>query len=355
MLTVLIALLGLLPPPATEPAPQEATLCQGVIRYTIPAGWKLRAKGADDLTAHYTSPDGKSLLSLVVLPVKMRVSDAMLKQIPESLSKKIVADAQKDGADLITPPHEEPDDRFPVKLFDRTRKGNKTSDRMHAYRRESSMLISVVCRVTTDNHDEAMKTHELAAQLLADATLGSIEGSATKPATPPTKSAARPAPPTTGPTEPTVLAKARLRIASPPPGWRVQKQDAASGIVVSYHERGGENGLIIVSIRAIPADAKNDPKLRDLAIDEMTRNEQAAMQLPGAKEKDKPRNVKDDRFIRKTVRTYDVQGAGCTVVTRQRVIGDAIVSVASLAEDERAADVDALADAVAVSAARIGR
>jgi hypothetical protein len=362
MWIALLALVALLAPPTTEPgppsppAPQEATLAQGVFHYTLPAGWKLRAKGADDLTAHYTSPDGKAILSIVVLPMKQRISDEMLKQIPASLSKKIVADAEKEGAEVLTQPHEEPDDRFAIKLFDRTRKGNKTTDRMHAYRRETSMLISVVCKVTADDHDQAMKTHELATSLLADGTLGSIEGPSSKPPSATTKPSAQPkSSPTTGPAEPTVLGKARLRVASPPPGWRVQKQDVASGIVVTYHERAGENGLIIVSVRTIPADAKNDPKLRDLVIDEMTRDAQSSMQLPGAKEIGKPSVVKDDRFLRKTGRHFDVQGSACTVVTRQRVIGDCVVSVASLAEDERAAEVDSLGDAVAVSVTRIGR
>ena len=353
---ITIASIVIAAPPATEPAAQEATLCQGVIHYSVPAGWKLRGKGSDDLTAHYVSPDAKTILSIVVLPIKQHVSDAMLKQIPVSLTKKILEDAQKDGAEVITQPHEEPDDRVAVRLFDRTRKANKTTDRMHAYRRESSMLISVVCRVTTDDHEQAMKIHDMAVQVLTDATLGSIEEPTTRISPSPTSKPVRAAPPpSTEPTGPTVLAKARLRITAPPAGWRVQKQDAASGILVTYHERGGENGLIIVSLRTIPADAKNDPKLRDLVIDEMTRDEQASMQLPGAKPKDKPQLVKDDRFVRKTVQTYDVQGTVCTVVTRHRVIGGSIISVASLVEDTRAADVDALGDGVAMSIARLGR
>src|SRR3954451_24610758 len=79
--------------PDTEPSGTTATLCGGIVHYTIPTGWKLRAKAADDLSAHYSSPDGKSILSVVVVPLKQRMTDAMLEQIAPSLSKKIVADA----------------------------------------------------------------------------------------------------------------------------------------------------------------------------------------------------------------------------------------------------------------------
>ena len=87
----------------------------------------------------------------------------------------------------------------------------------------------------------------------------------------------------------------------------------------------------------------------------MVSGEQASMQIPGGREKDKPHAVKDGRFLRKTARTYDVQGAGYTVVSRQIVVADLLVSVASLAPDERTTGIDAMADTVATSAKPLGR
>lgn len=349
------ALIALASPPTSAPTTaqtgNDATLCHGIVHYTVPAGWKLRGKAADDLSAHYNSPNGKSILSVVVVPLKQRISDAMIEQIAPSLTKKILADAQKDGAEVLTAPHEEHDDRFAVKLLDRTRKDGHTIDRLHLYRREASMLLSVVCRVTAETHELAEPVHKVAEQLLMDVTLESLNESSTRPTTKPATSA-KPAADATGPT---VLVKARLRILTPPPGWRVQKPDAATGVVASYHERGGENGLIVVSVRPIPAEAKKDPKIRDILIDEMVSGEQASMQIPGAKEKDKPHAVTDARFLRKTARTYDVEAAGYTVVSRQIVVGNSLVSVASLAPDERAAEIDAMADTVATSAKPLGR
>ena len=34
--------------PATKQADADATLCQGLVHYTVPAGWKLRGKAADE-------------------------------------------------------------------------------------------------------------------------------------------------------------------------------------------------------------------------------------------------------------------------------------------------------------------
>ncbi|CAN5377972.1 hypothetical protein BH09PLA1_BH09PLA1_24180 [soil metagenome] len=342
-------------PPATSPSTQPsgvtATLNHGEVHYFFPSGWKLRAKGPDDLSAYYTSANGKSILTLIVVPLKQRLSDEMTKQIVPSLTSKILADAKKDGAEVILEPHEEHDDRFLVKLLDRTRKDGQTSDRIHLYRQEETALLSVVCRVAADSHDVAEPVHKVAEDLLLSATMHA----ANAPGSASTSRPSSPSKPGADATATTVLGKARLRILTPPAGWRVQKNDSAtSGVVVSYQERGGENGLIVVSVRPIPREAKQDPKIRDLLIDEMLSGEQASMKIPGAKEKDKPHAISDARFLRKTTRTYDVQGAVYTVVSRQMVVGNSLVSGASLAPDERAAEIDALADAVATSAKPLG-
>ena len=87
----------------------------------------------------------------------------------------------------------------------------------------------------------------------------------------------------------------------------------------------------------------------------MLSGEQASMQIPGAKEKDKPHAVKEARFLRKTTRSYDMQGAGYIITSRQIAVGELLVSVASLAPDERAAAIEQMADTVATSAKPLGR
>ena len=149
-------------------------------------------------------------------------------------------------------------------------------------------------------------------------------------------------------TRPTALPKAKI-IFNAPGGWDADTNDNSSGIVATYHNPAESFDTIVVSVRPLPDEAKKDPKMRDALVDEIVNGEKATFKFDGASAVGDTETMRDNRFLKKEKTKYERPDARIIVTSRQRRIGDVVVSVAMASLEPASQEVDHLADEVAMS------
>jgi hypothetical protein len=89
--------------------------------------------------------------------------------------------------------------------------------------------------------------------------------------------------------------------------------------------------------------------VRDALVDEIVKGEKAQFKFDGANVVGDTETVKDNRFLKKERTRYEKTDARIQVTSRQRRIGDVVVSVTMASLEASATDIDRLADEVAMS------
>lgn len=329
-------------PPATAPA-EAQTLHQGEIVFDPPAGWKSEGKRTDDRSAGYTLPDKKALLVITVAPQQSTIPNALAPKLAASIQQAIRVEAQKGNIEIVDEPKVETDPRFLLKIHDRFRAKDRLGDRVQVFRGVGKNLVSVVVTAFTESADEARSIHEAGEQVMLSLRLSRADSApgARQPVEPAMRDRT-----SLATTRPVVFREPRLRVP-PPAGWPAQSTGAASGLIVTWRDPTDTTNLIALTYRPIPADAKRDDKLRDLAIEQIAAGEQPSFSIDGAELAGETQTIKDRRFLRKQSTEYRVQETRFRVGFRQVSAGDGVVSITSVALADKADEIDKLADAVA--------
>jgi hypothetical protein len=324
--------------PTTAPstAPATETLFGGKLTFTPPAGWELRGKLDGGKTASYALEPDAALMAITVNEQEIALDDAAAAKMAQAICKHLRDSIPKSGAEILTPPIAEKDDRFFLRIHDRFTKDGKLCDQLQLYRVLGVELVTVAVTAFSGSPDDVKKTFEEAEKMIL-----SVQA--------PGRAHAKPqaAKLTTATTKPVVLTEAKLRIA-PPPGWRAELSNNASGIVATFRDPDDETNLIAVSLRQLPKEARSDPKLRDLAIDEIVAGEKQQFKIEGAQVQGNTQTIKDNRFLRKTRTKYEAKDRTFEVGSRQLRVGNAVVSVSTVSLEEQVENVEKLADEVAV-------
>jgi len=326
--------------PTTRPAPTTqaaVTLAAGAIRFDVPEGLRLLGKRVDDLSASFAPPDDSALLTLVVAPQQSSVDDRLARKLGPLIVKTIEQQAAKGEIESLSPPKIERDNRFLLRVHDRFRAQGKTGDRVQLYRGLGKYLISVTATDFTETPDRAGLTHIQGEHLVLSVSLDRPDRSSQS----------------TSPARPTTFAQARVRLTAPA-GWHGETNDQPSGIIATWRDPEDRTNLIAVSVRQIPKEARADPALRDVAVDEIVAAEKLTFVIDGAEPTGETRTIDDKRFLRKTRTDYEARGVKFSVTSRQMRAGSAIVSVTMVALRDRADEIDRLADKVALDARAIG-
>jgi len=317
--------------PATQPAPTtQHALAAGAISFEAPGGLRLLGKRVDDLSASLAPPDDSALLTLVVAPQQSDIDHRLARKLGPLIVKTIEEQAARGEIESLSPPKIERDKRFLLRVHDRFRAQGKTGDRVQLYRGLGKYLVSVTATDFSRDDEAAKLTHARGEELVLSVTLE-------KPTRAHAASGARAV----------SFPEASLRL-TPPSGWGGEITDRASGIIATWRDPADRTNLIAVSVRQIPAEARADPALRDVIVDEIVAAEKQAFVIDGAEPDGQTRTIDDKRFLRKTRTDYQARGVKFSVTSRQVRAGSAIVSVTMVALEDRADEIDALADAVAV-------
>jgi hypothetical protein len=327
----LLSAISSLAQPATAPATE--TLLKGDFIFTPPDGWKLEGKADDGRRARYSHADPGGQMEIIILQQEAPPTNAAAVQIGQAIAKKLRDNANSQGFKLLMPPKVETDTKFYLRVHYKYAKEAEVAEQVAVYRVMGFELASIITTVFGDSPDE-IRLFEAGEKTLLGAKMAR-EVTKNTPR-------ARPA------TRPTVLSTAKITFNAPA-GWDEQLSDNSSGIVATYHDPTQRFNTIIITVRPLPAEAKKDPKIRDAMVDEIVSGEKTQFKFDGAQAVGETEIVKDRRFIRKERIRYERTDAKIQVTARQLRIGDAVVSVAMAALDQSAADLDKLADEVALT------
>ncbi len=334
---------------AAEPtsASSPDTLAEGKIIYLAPADWNSLGKRADGLSAGYAMPEGKAQIVIVCAPQQQTIPDELGPKLAMTIGKAIRGEAAKGNIEQVTPPKSEEDKRFLLKIHDQYKVHGKFSDRVQLFRGVGKNLVSVTVNAFTENPDEAKAIHEAAEQMMVSVRLNR-PGSA-----PPTSAPARAKPGAAATSQPVVFNEPKLRVA-PPVGWRSEPTGHASGVIVTWRDPTDSSNLITLSFRPIPEQAKADPALRGIAIDQLAAGEKPSFQVEGGEPIGQTQTIHDKRFLRKIRTDYQAHDVKFRVTMRVVRAGLGIASLTSVALQDKADEVDALADKVAAEVKGVG-
>jgi len=327
-------------PPSTSPStvPATDTLLGGKVTYIPPPGWDLRGKLDGGRTAAYLLEPDKASLAITVNEQDVALDAAAALKMGQFICKKLREDVPRSGAEIHTPPRVEKDDRFFLKVRDRFTRDGRLADRLQIYRVIGLELITVAVTAYSDSPEDVKVIHEEAEQLLLSAAAPG-RNAAAKPQAARARGAAA--------AKPMVLSQARIRI-TPPSAWRAELTDSAAGIVATFRQEADETNLIALSVRPLPKDARTDPKLRDIIVEEMVAGEKQQFKIEGAEVKGSTETIKDNRFLRKTRTRYQAKDREFQVGSRQLRVGNTLVSVSTVSLIEQSDGVEKLADDLAV-------
>jgi hypothetical protein len=317
--------------PATAPA-EQIGLDGDKLLFTPPPGFSFRGKADEDRSAAFALDDNRALISIIATPQGHVIPDDFPPKLAKILAERVREEAARGQMDIILQPRVERDPRLLLRMHDRFNTEERFGDRVQLYRGVGLYLVGVVATVYTENEDEARRIHEIAADMLLSVKLNR-GGSARKSAAPTTR--------------PVSFPNAKLRLI-PPAHWRAEPADNPSGLVVTYRDPEDDTQLIMVTVRRLPPEARRDPKLREIAIDEIVSGEKQSFKMDGAEVSGETQQVPDRRFLRKTRTDYDQQGKKFRVTSRQVRAGDSVVSVTMVALEDKADAVDAMADKIAL-------
>ena len=171
----------------TEPtAPSDSvTLIKGRIRFTPPSGWLAAKNVARDDRAAYVpaSRDGVALIE--VWPADGSLSAKAAKAI----CKKINEMRTKEGATVLKEATIERDKRFDLRIHERYRQNDKTSDQLRLYRTVAGRIVVVTVNTASPDPDVVKAIHGAAEEMLlsAKSTKARRAQATTKPAKPKSK------------------------------------------------------------------------------------------------------------------------------------------------------------------------
>ena len=257
--------------PATATAPAVELLDQGRVRITPPAGWKLvERKG---LSLRYQLGAGEGAITVIVTPQDEMPTDETIAKVAKVAGKELREAARNEGAQMLIPPRTEPDDRFALKLRDRTRGANgKARDQLQMYRVMQLELVHVAVVANVETEAESRKIFAAAEELLDTAKLG------------------------TGP-KPTSFRKTRVRFTIPP-GWVEERKDDPNGVVATYTNAAYPGARMVVRSRVIPKDAKFNAQVRDHTLDQLVDDYRTAALPDGVHQRTAERKIEHPRFKR---------------------------------------------------------
>jgi hypothetical protein len=330
-------------------APSTETLGDGTIIYAPPEGWTPLGRRTDGLGAGYREPDGKGQIVIVCTPQQQTLPDELAPRLAQTIEKALRAEADKGNIELVSPPKVERDRRFLLKMHDQFKAHEKFSDRLQLFRGIGKNLVSVTVNAFTEDADETKAIHETAERVMVSVKLKRPGASGPPPSSAPSGIARKKSPATS---QPVVFGEAKLRV-SPPAGWIVEATGRASGVLVTWRDPVDTTNLMTLCFRPVPDEAKSDPKLRTLAIEELTKGETPTFQIAGAQPVSQMQTVTDRRFLRKVRSDYQAEDVKFRVTMRiVRVGNEGIASLTSIALQDKADEIDALADQVAMSVRR---
>jgi hypothetical protein len=323
-------------PASTAPASgaSDTTLDAGRIVFSPPEELTFLGKRDDDRSAGYALGNNRGLITILVTPQEHAVRPELAPRLAQLLIKTIHEESARGEFDMVLPPRVEKDGRFLLRLHDRFNTGQRLGDRVQMYRAVGLYLVCVVSTAFTDDPEEARQVHDLSAEMLLSLRLS-------RP-TPPRPAAATPT------TRPVTFQNARIRLA-PPAGWEAEPTDHAGGIIVIYRDPEEASHLITVTVRTLPEEARRDPKIRDIAIEQMVLGERQSFRIDGTESAGATRDITDRRFLRKTSTEYRHGDRRFVVTSRHIRAGDVVASVTAVAPDDSATALDHLADRVALT------
>jgi hypothetical protein len=320
-------------------APAIDSLMKGDVVFTTPDGWKMDGKANNDRLAKFSHSNPDAVMVINVDPQAQPLDNSASLEIGQMLIKKINANGKSGEYKIVDPPKMENDARFFLRIHHRFKKGEETGDQLQLYRVIKKNLVAVAVTAFTDSPDKSKELFADAEKMLLGINHGagaSGAGAATA------HKVVKPA------TRPTALPNAHIAFNAPA-GWQDETNDNAKGIVATYHDPDDNFNMIVISVQPLPAEAKKDPKVRDAVIEEMVKGEKTEYKADGATAVSENEPVKDNRFLKKARSKYEKGDVKFQVTSRQRRVGDAVVSVAMVSLESFAPVIDKLADEVALT------
>ncbi len=320
--------------PTTGPV-EPMTLDRGKLVFTVPPGLNFTGKRDDDCAATFTVGDNRANVALIVTLQEQAIPEDFPGKLAQLLGKRVRDEAAAGTIDIVMAPRVIKDPGMLLRIHDKYNTEERFGDRAQMFRAVGLYLVSVVATAYVEDEAEAKRVHELGAELLQSVRIN-------RPG------AKKPGPVTRGPsTRPVTFAQSKIRV-TPPSGWTSETTDNASGLIVTYRDPQDGSSLIMISVRQLPLEARRDPELRDIVIDELVAGEKQSFKIDGAELSGDTRTITDRRFLRKSRTEYAHQDRRFIVTSRQLRAGDVLVSVTMLARQQSADAVDELADKVAL-------
>ncbi len=304
---------------ATTTAPTSAPFANepighGVVRFAPPPDWDLAKRADNDMSVSYKSPDGSGVLSIAVTPQQDAITDSPKANMAKAIIKGITESLTKDGTELLIKPRVEQDDRFYLKVHDRSKKDGKVADRIQMYRAVGLNLVLVSVVAFTDDESKAKEVHAIGETVLLSAR-------------------------TSRTPKPTIFGKTRVQITAPL-DWKEEKHDKPNGLTAIYHDPSDTEQSIVVKSRILPRDAKDDAAKRDAIITQMLDADRSGEPpVKGAKRTEEPDAPADPKTLKTSRAVYKTESNEYQADTRFIAVGDVILSITTIS---RPGNADAL-------------
>lgn len=330
-------------PPTTKSS--LTGICYNEVRFTLPAGWDEVRRGRDDIGIILRQKGIAAQITVMASPAdpeSFKDPEAGAKLGEQLLAKrKNTAGANK--IEFVKEPTLQPDKRFLFKIHEQYKDGDKTLDQIYAARRVGAWVVTVI--VANDSADQAALD---AVRKTGERFLDSmIPGVRQKPGDAATRPAPAPAGDIDFKAQKVAIPKAKLSVPVPD-GWKEEIHNNPDGIVAVMRDALEGSRMIVISVRPLPPEAIQDPKMRDMIIDDLAKRERVTFKLEGGAQAGPQVPIKDARFARKSITELESQGIKLKLDSRQRVLGNRIISVSSVSLDADYQKIADLADQMAM-------
>lgn len=152
--------------PATAPAESKRfTLAEGLIRYTPPDGWIEAKNVSRDDRAGFVPESRRGVLLIEVWPADGSLSA----KAARAICRRIDQTRRKEEAEVLMPATIERDKRFDLRIHERYRQKEQTSDQLRLYRSVGGRIVVVTVNTASPDPDEVKDIHGAAEKMLLSA------------------------------------------------------------------------------------------------------------------------------------------------------------------------------------------
>jgi hypothetical protein len=163
----LILAVALMSVAADEPAGDQRSLANGLIRYTPPpaSDWSTPQTNPDTTFSIYATSDRLNALEIQLEPKDMQLDD----NVAIAIIKELRARRVKSGVKVILPATIEKDPHFPLRIHEKYKVADRVNDSVQLFRNVGPRVVLVIAASLSDDPETVAGVHKTGQDVLLSA------------------------------------------------------------------------------------------------------------------------------------------------------------------------------------------